>query len=161
MPYTVLSGTKHTLCGVHALPGGSSRFAKSEPKSTRGFAPWTPGFIISARKDTLLLLSFPFVPAIEQLNRQRLRRNYERALNPGFCGDITCDNCQRPFLLDHLPRPGYFIFLVQQLQEAAFITHLKLLYRACQVSYSLRVQGPQALVLSVRFPESGLPPGRA
>ena len=66
-----------------------------------------------------------------------------------------------PFLSDHLPRPGHFLFPVQQLQEATFTTHLKLLYRASQVSYSPRVQGPQALALSVRFPESGLPPGRA
>ena len=28
--------------GKRALPGGSSLFWKSEPKSTRGFGPWTP-----------------------------------------------------------------------------------------------------------------------
>ena len=89
----------------------------------------------------LFLLSFPFVPAIELLNRQSLRRNYGSALKPGFCGGSTCGNCKRPFLSDHLPRPGYFIFLVQQLQEAAFIAHLKLLYRAYQVRYSPRGQG--------------------
>ena len=68
--------------GKRALPGRSSLFWKSEPKSTRGCGPWTPGFIISARKDTLFLLSFPFALAIELLNRQRLRRNYESAIKP-------------------------------------------------------------------------------
>ena len=109
-----------------ALPGRSSLFWKSEPKSTRGCSPWTPGFIISARKDTLFLLSVPFTPAIELLYRQSLRRNYGSAIKPEFCGGSTCGNCTRPFLPDHLPRSGYFIFLVQQLQEAAFSTHLKL-----------------------------------
>ena len=165
--------------GERALPGGSSLFWKSEPKSTRGCGPWTPGFIISARKDTLFLLSFPFTPAIELLYRQSLRRNYGSAIKPGFCGGSTCGNCKRPFLPNHLPRPGHFQFPVQQLQEATFTTHLKLLYRTCQGSNSPRVQGrsvrgtlrlnpgdatlagTKARALSVRFPESGLPPGRA
>ena len=110
--------------GERALPGGSSLFWKSEPKSTRGSHPWTP-FYLSARKDTFFLLSSPSVPAIELLNRQSLRRNYESALKLGFCGDITCGNCIGPFLPDHLPRPGYSLFPVQQLQEAAVTIPLK------------------------------------
>ena len=55
-----------------------------------GCGPWTPGFIISARKDTVFLLSFLYTPAIELLYRQSLRRNYESALNLGLWGDMTC-----------------------------------------------------------------------
>ena len=123
------------------LPGRGSPFLEKGRKSTRGCGPWTPGFIIGARKDTIILLSFPAFPAIELLYRQSLQRNYESALKPGLCGGSTCGNCTRPFLPDHLPRSGYFIFLVQQLQEAATTTHLKLLYPACQGSNSPRVQG--------------------
>ena len=144
------------------LPRRGSPFLEKGRKSTRGCGPWTPGFIIGARKDRLFLLSFPFVPAIEPLYRQSLQRNYGGLLNLGLWGDMTCGNCKRPFLSDHLPRPGYFHFPVQQLQEAAFITHLKLLYPACQVSNSPRVQGPQALVLfGSLFQKSELQPGRA
>ena len=45
------------------------------------------------------------------------KRNSARPGGRNQCG---------PFLPDHLPRPGYFHFSVQQLQEAAFTTHLKL-----------------------------------
>ena len=38
MPYPVLSGTNHTLCGVHALPGRSPLSGK-RTESTRGFTP--------------------------------------------------------------------------------------------------------------------------
>ena len=129
------------LSTARVLPGRGSPFLEKGRKSTRGCGPWTPGFIISARKDMLFLLSFPFVPAIEPLNRQSLRRNYGSALNLGLWGDMTCGNCTPPFLPDHLPRSGYFHFSVQQLQEAAFTTHLKLLYHTCQGSNSPRVQG--------------------
>ena len=142
------------------LPGRGSPFLEKGRKSTRGSHPWTPNYY-GARKDAPFRLSSPFTPAIELLYRQSLRRNYERALNPGFCGDSTCDYFYGPFLPNRLPRPGYFHFLVQQLQEAAFTTHLKLLSRTCLGRNRPRVQGPLALVLSVRFPESGLPPGRA
>ena len=36
LPYTVLLGTKHTLCGVHALPGGSPLSGK-RTESARAF----------------------------------------------------------------------------------------------------------------------------
>ena len=122
------------LSTERVLPGRGSPFLEKGRKSTRACGPWTQGFIYGARKDTLFLLSFPFVPAIEPLNRQSLQRNYGSALKPGFCGGSTCGNCIRPFLPDHLPRPGHFIFLVQQLQEVAKTTHLKLPGTACQVS---------------------------
>ncbi len=59
------------------------------------------------------------------------------------------------------PGQGISFFSYNSCRRLPRYLYLKLLYRACQVSYSPRVQGPQALVLSVRFPESGLPPGRA
>ena len=94
--------------GERALPGGSSLFWKSEPKSTRGSHPWTP-YIYSARKDTLFLLSFPSTPAIELLYRQSLRRNYQSALKLGFCGDMTCGCSTIRFYPLTLLTPGLFI----------------------------------------------------
>ena len=117
------------------LPGRGSPFLEKGRKSTRACGPWTQGFIYGARKDTLFLLSFPFVPAIEPLNRQSLQRNYGSALKPGFCGGSTCGNCIRPFLPDHLPRPGHFLFPVQQLQEAAVITPLEASWHSFSGSY--------------------------
>ena len=121
------------------LPGRGSPFLEKGRKSTRGSRPWTP-FIYSARKDTTFLLSWPFTPAIELLYRHSLRRNYESAINPGFCGGSTCGYFYGPFLPDHLPRPGYFHFPVQQLQEAAFTTQLEASWH-CLSGWYYRVQG--------------------
>ena len=113
------------LSPERVLPRRGSPFLEKGRKSTRGCGPWTPGFIIGARKDTFILLSLPFIPAIEPLNRQRLRRNYGGAIKPGFCENSTCCNCNGPFLPDHLPRSGHFLFPVQQLQEATVTTPLE------------------------------------
>ena len=51
LPYPVSSETKHTLCGVHALPGGSPLSGK-RTESARGKAPGplTANLTGSARK---------------------------------------------------------------------------------------------------------------
>ena len=95
------------LSPERVLPGRGSPFLEKGRKSTRGSHPWTPT-VFSARKDTIFLLSFPVVPAIELLNRHSLRRNYESALKPGFCGDMTCGNCNGPFLTDYVSRSGFY-----------------------------------------------------
>ena len=101
-----LVGDKACPFTGRVLPGRGSPFLEKGRKSTRGSHPRTP-IIYGARKDTQFLLSHRFVPAIEPQYRQSLRRNYDNTLNLGFCGDITCGNCTRPFLSDHLPRPGF------------------------------------------------------
>ena len=42
---SLLSGTKHTLCGVHALPGGSPLSGK-RTESARACGPWTRGLLL-------------------------------------------------------------------------------------------------------------------
>ena len=123
--YVVLLFPRENFCLSMSYPDGAPLFWKRGGKAP-GVPPLDPRFIIGARKDTLFLLSFPFVPAIELLNGQRLRRNYESAIKPGFYGGSTYGNCTRPFLLDHLPRSGFIPFLIQQLQEATTTTHSKL-----------------------------------